>query len=110
MLYQSMQPISREEAEAIFNSNDQDKIGETLVRVVYHDPDWRWVQSQCIRFTHEGDIDNHKTAITCLGHIARLHRAIDLDIVLPLLDELKQNADLAGIVEDAVADIRRFAV
>jgi hypothetical protein len=49
-----------------------------------------------------------RLAITSFGHIARIHRKLELKTVLPLLERLHNNPQLAGRVEDALADIRMY--
>ncbi|MEU4874969.1 hypothetical protein [Streptomyces sp. NPDC021608] len=47
-------------------------------------------------------------AVTCVGHIARLHGAIDARLVTRVRD-LLQDPVLGGRAEDALDDIASFA-
>ena len=47
-------------------------------------------------------------AVTSLGHIARIHRQLDLDKVLPVLEKLRSDPEIGGRVEDALDDIRKY--
>ncbi|WP_328481893.1 hypothetical protein OHS71_26830 [Streptomyces sp. NBC_00377] len=47
-------------------------------------------------------------AVTCAGHVARLHGAIDVRLVARVRD-LLQDPVLGGRAEDAVDDIASFA-
>jgi len=47
-------------------------------------------------------------AALCLGHLARIHGALDLDVALPLLYELAQEPALLGRINDPWDDIETF--
>jgi hypothetical protein len=81
-------PISREEAEAAFLSGEPESICQALVRVAFHDTHWRWVQAWCMEFARHSDCEVRGLAATCLGHLARIHRRLDLEAELPVLHEL----------------------
>jgi hypothetical protein len=106
MTYVETQPIPRPEAERIFASNDTSAIASTLVDIAFHDPDWQWVQNTCLGYARHPVPTVRQVAVTCLGHIARIHRRLDLAAVLPVLEELSR--DQAVITEDALDDIRTF--
>lgn len=105
MRYRALDPISRHDAEEALSSPSSATVCYALARVVHHDPDWRWLQDKCIQLTSHPDIDVVGLAITSFGDIARIHGNLDLQTVLPLLDKLHHNAELAGRVEDAWDDI-----
>jgi hypothetical protein len=109
MLYQSVQPISRSEAERIFAGNDEHEICNALVGVAFYDSDWKWVQDQCLRFLDTPDIaiGIRSLAATCLGHLARIHKTIDLNKVIPVLESLLNEPNM-GTAGDALDDIEMF--
>ena len=106
LTYNEPHPITREEAEAAFVSNDSEEIAFALVNVAFHDPDWRWVQENCLTFVRSDIAALRQIAITCLGHVARIHRKLDLERVLPVLQEFSHDPEVQ--VEDALDDIRMF--
>jgi hypothetical protein len=106
MIYREPQPISRAEAEHIFASGDADAIASALVDITFHDRDWRWVQNKCIGFARVDNSVVRQAAVTCLGHVARIHRKLDLETVLPVVDELSGGPALT--TQDALDDIRMF--
>lgn len=108
MRYWEPQPISRADARAVFASGDAERISRTLVRLAYHDPDWTWVQNQCLRFLEASDPMVVTAAATSLGHLARMHRQLDLARVLPALQSLLGDEEVAGFAEDALLDISHF--
>lgn len=104
--YQEPHPISREEAEAAFASRDSERTAHALVNVAFHDADWRWVQERCLGFARDDVAAVRQIAVTCLGHVARIHQQLDLERVLLALDELSRDSEVQ--VEDALDDIRMF--
>jgi len=108
LIFDNPPVISRAEAEAVFASGQPGLVSRVLVQVSLHDPDWRWVQEVCVRFTDDADLSIRGVAATCLGHLARLHRTIDVDTVLPALERLSQDPKTRGQAEDALDDIAIF--
>jgi hypothetical protein len=110
MQYQETLPISIEEAKEKLESNDSTCINDALIRLTYHDSDWQWVQDQCLQLIHHSDPAVRGLAVSCLGHLARIHKTIDTAKVLPVLNSLLDNPELGGRAEDAIDDIEMFAL
>ena len=108
MEYHEIFPIDRCDLERMFESGNEHAIVEALLSAAYYDPDWRWVQGLCLRFLDHSDRNVRWNAATCLGHLARIHRDLDLELVLPKLQELKGDPLVASSVEDALDDIHFF--
>jgi hypothetical protein len=96
------------DAEAIFAKNDEVEISKALVRLAYHHDDWKWMQSKCLHYIESGSEALQFTAIICLGHVARIHHQLDVDLVLPILTRLQENPKLEGRVQDALDDIDTY--
>jgi hypothetical protein len=107
--YREVLPISRGDAEDAFAKDQPESVIHALLSLAYHDPDWRWVQSFCVKYARHEDLWVRRTAVTCLGHLARIHGEVDEDIILPLLEDLSSQSELSGWVNDALDDIRMFA-
>jgi hypothetical protein len=110
MTYHEPHAISREEADAAFASGDSEKIAFALVNATFHDPDWRWIQDTCLSLAQSDDASVRQISVTCLGHIARIHRKLDLEKVSPVLNKLRHDPELSvrGCTEDAIEDIQIF--
>jgi hypothetical protein len=106
--YQEVVKRDREELEILLRSSDKQNIQNALLSAAYYDPDWRWVQNQCLALTHHNDQSVRCIAATCLGHIARIHRQLDLDFVLQRLTEMKVDPLVGWAVDDALDDIRLY--
>lgn len=106
MKYETIEPISREQAEQLLAKDDRAVICRTLVRVAMFDSDRRWAQSQCLRFAAHGDSFVRGVAATCLGHLARIHKEIDEDEVIPIVRQLLADSDpqTRAIAEDTISD------
>jgi hypothetical protein len=106
MKYKDPRPINRTEAETAFASGNTEATCDALVRVTFHDSDWRWVQERCLDFVHSPNAEVRGLAATCLGHLARIHGELDLARVNPVLLALAQDPEVGGRAEDALDDIR----
>lgn len=104
--YEEVTPISRREAIASLGSDDGNRVCDALVRVAFHDSDWRWVQDQCICLSLDQRASVRAISATCLGHLARIHGALDNEKVLPVLRKLLEDPETRGYAEDALDDIR----
>lgn len=104
-IYREPLPISREDAETEFSSDVSERICDALVSVTFNETDWRWVQEKCLHFITSSYTEVRGLAVTCLGHLARIHRKLDLEKVLPILKNLQNDAEIGGRVEDALDDI-----
>jgi hypothetical protein len=108
MKYEQPAPMSRADAERALQSPDPDELGAALLASALHDPDWRWVQEQCLHSLQHPSEQVRALALTCLGHVARIHGHLDMERVRPVLDALRAQPALAGRVEDVLDDIDMF--
>jgi hypothetical protein len=108
MLYREVSPITRENAERAFASGNRERICDTLISLAYHDPEWRWVQGHCLHFAKNDSWEVRAIAATCLGHLARIHKILDLEFVLPVLRDLLINPKTKEYADDALNDIMIF--
>jgi hypothetical protein len=106
MKYETIEPISKDQAERLFSESERETICRTLVRIAMFEVDRHWAQSQCLRFAVNKDSAIRGVAATCLGHLARIHRAIDEDEVIPVVRKLLQDSDpqTRAIAEDTISD------
>ena len=109
MEYDKIKRIDRHTAQQILeHGNTEEKIA-ALLGLVLNDPDPVWLQELCIDIiVTTADLWLQRNAITCLGHIARIHGQIDEKVVRPLLLSLKKDSELAGFVEDTLGDLDVF--
>jgi hypothetical protein len=110
MKYEQIEPIDRNQAEKLLDSNHRDSICRTLVSVATFESDRRWAQSQCLRFARHDDPFVRGAAAICLGHLARIHGVIDEDEVVPIVRELLRDKDpgTRGKAQDTLSDFSTF--
>ncbi|RCG29490.1 hypothetical protein DQ384_20880 [Sphaerisporangium album] len=90
-------------------ANDIDLIRDSLVAATLGGADdWRWVQDRCLELCDHPNLYVREVAITCLGHLARIHGTLDLDRVMPKLRELKRVPETRAIVQNTYSDISIF--
>ena len=106
MKHETIEPIGRDRAERLLAKDHRETICRTLVRVSMFELDRHWTQSQCLRFASHKDSSVRGVAATCLGHLARIHKAIDEDEVMPVVRQLLRDSDpqTRAIAEDTISD------
>lgn len=100
--------MSRSELDALIDSGNEAAIIEALLSAAYYEPDWQWVQGVCLKFLDHADLGVRSNAAICLGHLARIHKKLDLELVLPKLLALKSDEALRPWAEEALGDIYFF--
>jgi hypothetical protein len=106
MNYETIGPIIKDRAERLLAKDHRETICRTLVSVAMFEPDRHWAQSQCLRFAGHKDSFVRGVAATCLGHLARIHKTIDEDEVIPVVRQLLRDKDpqTRAIAEDTISD------
>lgn len=80
-----------------------------LLRLTYEDPDPQWLERTLLDcLSVEMDPQVRALAVTCLGHLARIHHVIS-DDAIQQLEGLLEDRVLGGQAEDALGDISYFA-
>ena len=101
--------LSAEELERLLGSEDEQEVIEALMYSVFNIDDPEWVQEKCRNLIcSENSLNVRGLAVTCLGHVARMHKKINRSLTAPLLMELAKNQDLSGRASDALDDIEQF--
>lgn len=101
--------LNRADIEHLLQSADDQVVIEALMSMCFNINDSKWVQRKCIEvITGKGNDEVKGLAITCLGHVARIHADIDREMVMPVLLECMKDVSLSGRVQDALDDIDMF--
>lgn len=85
-----------------------EEITEALLRLALYDKDWVWVETLCLSFLDHPNLDVKKIALQSLGHLARIHECLHLDLLLPKLDVMSHVEELRAAVNDVLDDIKIF--
>ena len=108
MRYKAVVERSRSEIEVLLRTGDGSGIADALLSAAYYDSDWKWVQDQCLMFSRHEDQNVRWIAATCFGHLARIDRQLDLELVVQRLVEMKSDLLVAAAAEDALEGVRFF--
>ena len=108
MQYKAVTERSRSEIETLLRTGDGSEIADALLSAAYYDSDRKWVQGQCLTFSRHEDQNVRAVSATCFGHLARIHRHLDLELVLRRLVEMRSDPLVAAAAEDALEDIKCF--
>jgi hypothetical protein len=106
--YRNITPLSPEQADQIFRGNHAEEIVHALLSITHYESDWHWVQDRALSCLHSPSPDVRRTAVLCLGHLARIHGQIDRPKVIAALTKLRTDPECSGQVEDALEDIEKF--
>ncbi len=108
MEFKSVKPIDKATAESMLRSKEDQLICEALLSLSFYERDWRFVQNICLKFLDSENTKIVGLAATCLGHIARINHTIDKDVVVTALNKHLSNANISGVIEDALDDISTY--
>jgi hypothetical protein len=108
MKYVEVLKRDRSEVESLLRSPNPNDVMDGLLSAAYHDTDWKWVQGECLAHLAHNERSVRRLSATCLGHVARIHKQLDLELVLPRLLRLEDDPDVGGNVQDALDDIRVY--
>jgi hypothetical protein len=106
--YRPAQQRSREQIEAMLKSGLAEQIIDALLSAAYYDPDWKWVQLQCLQALTAADVWVRRNAATCLGLLAVFHQKLDVELVVAALHRAGEDAEVKPWVEDSLADIQHY--
>jgi hypothetical protein len=109
MIYRDPQPITPNELELIIAAGSPVQICAALVDGVHSIADYEWLEVQCLKLLSSDNTDVQGVAITCIGHLARLHGKLNLHAVSTVLAKtFEEKPELRGRIDDAIDDIRVF--
>ena len=102
-------PYSQEELDVMLRSEDAEVATDALMYLCFNIDDPQWIQLKCIEaIKNHRDEDVRGLALTCIGHVARMHKIIDKSLVMPVLLEKLKHRTLSGRAQDALDDIEIF--
>lgn len=105
--YEEPPPASREDLASAMATGDPTAISRTILGVI-EDVDVHWLTDTLLDLVGHESTEVRATAISCLGHVARIHGHIDHNRVLARLRDLRSDPLLRGRVDDAIDDIEHF--
>lgn len=106
--FQQSLPISKDEAERALSSSSAEVVSDAIIRVAFWEKDWPWAEARCLSLLKDHRSQVRGAALIAIGHLARLHHCLHLEVVLPAVRELANDQDCGGIVLDVLDDIASF--
>lgn len=108
--YEEPLPMSRQEVEAALSLGSDPEVCSALISATLHDQERSWVEGLCEGLAGHSSPEVRGLVATCLGHIARLHRQLDLMRLQPVLERLASDLEpsVRNRVEDALDDLETF--
>jgi hypothetical protein len=100
--------LSKERILELLKSDDVSIVTDALLYATFNFDSWIWLQDECLKLLNNKNVDIKGLAVTCIGHIARIHSSLDKEKVLPILCKKLFDEDISGRVQDTLDDINMF--
>lgn len=102
--------MSKGDIEFALRNNDPMTLSIAVLSAALHSHDAAWAESLCVQLAAHPDNNVRGNAILGFGHIARIHRKLNIESVRPLLEAaLKDsNSYVRGQADSATDDVRHF--
>ena len=85
---------------------DIDFCCKLLLKITFNCDDWKWIQNVCIDIINSNREKNIcGLAVTCIGHLARIHGKIEKERIFELFNQQKDNPFINDRIGDAIDDI-----
>ncbi|NQY42020.1 MAG: hypothetical protein HRT87_01580 [Legionellales bacterium] len=110
-LYNNPEFMSKEEfAQTLKNKSvDSDFLCSAIVSSVNSIQDYKWLLSEYKKLLLHDSIDVQAVTISCIGHLARIHRGdINKETLIKILRPLLNSPTLSPKINDAIDDIDMF--
>ena len=108
MQYEEIDKLNSQEAVDVFQKGIPGSIARALLGLAMYEHDLSFTQGWCLFFLGHTDDTIAGAAATALGHLARITRGIDKDVVIPALQIVRMQGRLCGRIQDALDDIEMF--
>lgn len=103
------QDIENSIREILLCDEDTDFCCKLLLKITFDCDNWKWIQDVCIDIINSNREKNIcGLAVTCIGHLARIHGKIEKNKVYDFLNQQKENSYINDRIEDAIDDINMF--
>lgn len=110
LIYEEIPPYSKEIALQELRSGDSKRAVRALLSLAFNDENWRGVQEICLENINKADENIRGIALLCFGHLARIHKQIDAEIIIPVLVSALDDESyfVRSHAKDALNDIEMF--
>ena len=110
MQYEDIPILTKSEIIGALDRADAEELKTTVLSAALGIDDWRWAQGVCLRLSTHPEPGVRGNAILGLGHLARIHRRLDRELVaLAILDGLNdEDSYVRGHADSAADDVATF--
>jgi len=108
MIYKEVDDVSDAEFRKAVETGGEYAIGNAILGWVLSSPDRLRSEDICAEYASSPSLNVRRTVASCLDHIARIHRALDMERMTPILTTLKLDPEVAGYAECVEDDIDVF--
>ena len=105
MRYEELPPLSRDEALQRLESADPDVLTTTIAQIALNDGDADFIQDVLARFMQHPAPFVRSVAARCVGDLARRHKQLDRQRIVPLLERLLRDPETADAARDGLEDV-----
>lgn len=91
--YQEIGALSREDVDRAVREDKTELLLRAAIAVSMHDDDPCYAQDLCVRLSKHPHFNVRGNAILGFGHIARVHRRLDREVVQPIIQAALRDAD-----------------
>jgi hypothetical protein len=106
--YEPVFPLSKRELILQFESGDPEAVAKALYAAAKYEDGWSWVQDLCVEGRKSPEVSVRWAAATCLGDLAFFQSPLDLDIVVPALDQAVQDPEIADPASFSLSMVKQF--
>lgn len=94
----------------LINSDHPDSIVRGLLALALNADDGEFVQDLMVQYSQHKNENIRGIAILCFGHIARIHRALNKELIIPLINDALNDESkfVRGHALSALDDIKMF--
>jgi hypothetical protein len=107
--YEEPPPIARLIADRALASEDTTAAAEALIRVGLWETELQWAERFCLTGLQDRRTEVRRAALIAIGHLARRHHALQLNLTRPTVRQFLTDPELAGSAQDTLDDIGTYA-
>lgn len=94
----------------LINSDNPDTIVNGLLSLALNADDGEFVQDLMVRYSQHKNENIRGIAFLCFGHMARIHRSVNMELIIPLINDALNDESIfvRGHAHSALDDIKMF--
>lgn len=112
MQYRDPVEIPKADIDRMLESSVPEATADACLSIAYFEVDWEWALTRLsgVAFDLDHPDSLRNLAVTCIGHLVRRNRAVDVAMAEQLLLRLAADRTVAGAASDALDDLHIFGV